>query len=323
MFDGTDDLPVEDYMDAQYFVEAQVGTPAQTFKFVPDTGSSNVWVYSHSCWSPACWTHSTYDSSKSSTYQKDGKKFSITYGSGSVSGFQSVDNIKFGDYEVDGYTFFEATSVSGVSFLASKMNGIIGLAFRTIAVNDENPLYLAIEDQYKLSGVFSFFLGHTSEQSVLTLNGYDKQYFKGDIKWEPVVLERWWTIQASGITVGTSQKTISQQAIVDSGTSLLVGPSSFLGDAAALSVKSDCSNKSSLPTITITLSTGDYTLTPDDYVLEISTGSSMYGASAECLLGIQAQDSFPVVILGDVFMRKYFSIFDYDNKRVGLAEAVH
>ena len=28
MFDGTDDLPVEDYMDAQYFVEAQVGTPA-------------------------------------------------------------------------------------------------------------------------------------------------------------------------------------------------------------------------------------------------------------------------------------------------------
>lgn len=49
----------------------------------------------------------------------------------------------------------------------------------------------------------------------------------------------------------------------------------------------------------------------------------MYGASAECLLGIQAQDSFPVAILGDVFMRKYFSVFDYTNKRVGLAEAVH
>ena len=115
--------------------------------------------------------------------------------------------------------------MSGVSFLASKMNGIIGLAFRTIAVNDENPLYLAIEDQYKLSGVFSFFLGHTSEQSILSLNGYDKKFFKGDLKWEPVVLERWWTIQASGITVGTTKKTVSQQCIVDSGTSLLVGPS--------------------------------------------------------------------------------------------------
>ena len=45
--------------------------------------------------------------------------------------------MKFGDYEVKDYTFFEATSVSGVSFLASKMNGIIGLSFRTIAVNDE------------------------------------------------------------------------------------------------------------------------------------------------------------------------------------------
>ena len=152
--------------------------------------------------------------------------------------------------------------MSGVSFLASKMNGIIGLAFRTIAVNDENPLYLAIEEQYKLSGVFSFFLGHTSEQSILTLNGYDKQYFKGDLKWEPVVLERWWTIQATGITVGTSQKTVSQQTIVDSGTSLLVGPSSFFGDAAKLSVKSDCSNLSDLPNITLPLSTGDYVLTP-------------------------------------------------------------
>ena len=61
-------LPVKDYMNTQYFVEIEVGTPAQTFTVVPDTGSSNLWMYSHSCHSIACLRHTRYNSSKSSTY---------------------------------------------------------------------------------------------------------------------------------------------------------------------------------------------------------------------------------------------------------------
>lgn len=118
---------------------------------------------------------------------------------------------------------------------------------------------------------------------------------------------------------------MSQECIVDSGTSLLVGPKAYFGDAANLSVKSDCSNISELPDITIYLSTGEYVLTPEQYVLQISDGSSnMYTASKQCLLGIQVMDQKGIpCILGDVFMRVYYSIFDYDNKRVGLAKALH
>jgi len=69
---GGEKVKVTDFMDAQYFIDVSIGTPPQTFTMVPDTGSSNLWVYSKSCWALPCWTHSLYDKSKSSTYVADG-----------------------------------------------------------------------------------------------------------------------------------------------------------------------------------------------------------------------------------------------------------
>ncbi len=69
---GSHEVNIHDYMDAQYYIDIEIGTPSQNFKVVPDTGSSNLWVYSKKCWSVPCWTHDTYDESKSSTYVADG-----------------------------------------------------------------------------------------------------------------------------------------------------------------------------------------------------------------------------------------------------------
>ena len=79
-------IPLKDYMNTQYFAEVQVGTPAQTFTVVPDTGSSNLWMYSASCWAVPCFYHDKYDNKKSSSYKQDGRPFKITYGSGSIDG---------------------------------------------------------------------------------------------------------------------------------------------------------------------------------------------------------------------------------------------
>jgi hypothetical protein len=76
-FLGGEKIAVTDFMNAQYFIETTIGTPPQKFTMVPDTGSSNLWVYSHSCWAIPCWTHSTFNSAKSSTYVKDGEDFNI------------------------------------------------------------------------------------------------------------------------------------------------------------------------------------------------------------------------------------------------------
>ena len=164
-------IPLKDYMNTQYFAEVQVGTPAQTFTVVPDTGSSNLWMYSASCWAVPCFYHDKYDNKKSSTFKKDGRAFKITYGSGSIDGTVSLDTAKLGDATATNFGFGEVTSVSGVAFLASQMSGILGLAYDTISV-DKLPTFVDQSDLADKS--FSFVLKNNPEQSYITMPGYDE-----------------------------------------------------------------------------------------------------------------------------------------------------
>jgi len=44
----------------------------------------------------------------------------------------------------------------------------------------------------------------------------------------------------------------------------------------------------------------------------------------KCLGSIMAMDiKDDMFLVGDIFMRKFYSVFDRDNDRVGLAKAVH
>lgn len=335
------DITIKDYSNAQYYGEISLGTPAQNFEVIFDTGSANLWVAGSDCDS-SCGSHPEYDASKSSTYAANGTLFKIEYGSGACTGYLSKDTLTWAGMALPSQGFAQITDASGmgVAYTVGHFDGILGLAFDELAVCDfpykadcvPTPFARMISEGLIDEPVFSFFLGDLKPfgrygyDGELTIGGSDPNYYTGDITWVPLKSADYWRISVDSIKVGGAEVTTptTNTAIVDSGTSLLVGPE----DAVTSIAKSlnatanfageyfvDCD--AALPTMDVTIAGVDFPLAGADLVLN---------SGGECLLMIMGMDLAGTGvdwILGDVFMRKYYTIFDYSNQKIGMATAKH
>lgn len=229
-------VPLSDFENAQYYGHVQLGTPPQSFKVVYDTGSSNLWVPSAKC-GPldiACLVHSKYDSTKSSTYQANGTTFEITYGSGSLKGFLSEDVMTIpgtpAPIVVPDQTFAEATSENSFSFFVGKFDGILGLAYPSIAVDGVVPPFTHMVDEGIVAEpLFSFYLRRSGsgEGGEIVFGGADPKHYIGEHTWVNLVSKSYWIFTMDGIKVEGGGVTACQggcYTIADTGTSLLVGP---------------------------------------------------------------------------------------------------
>lgn len=112
------EVALKDFMNAQYYGDISLGTPPQQFSVVFDTGSSNLWVPSEQCkgFNIACLLHRRYSAAHSATYTRDDRPFSIQYGSGSMTGFMSVDTLRIGEITLENAHFAEAVTEPGLAF---------------------------------------------------------------------------------------------------------------------------------------------------------------------------------------------------------------
>lgn len=275
-------------------------------------------MYSSKCKAVVCWYHATYDASKSSTYKSNGEKFDITYGSGSINGFVSQDVTKLGD-SVANMSFGEIESVSGVAFYASQMSGILGLAYDTISV-DHLPTF--VDSTSLADKSFAFFLHENPEASSMTLPGYDQDLVGAEqFVFHNVVEKRYYSLNLTAVRKGDKNIPADGfKAVIDSGTSVLVGPNTIVKPLIeGITVNEDCSGLESLPEIAFYFDGIEYKMLPKDYVLKVSDGQD-----TQCVLAIMGQDfpaGFNYFILGDSFMRKFYSYFDKNNDRVGFINA--
>ncbi|EKD15008.1 uncharacterized protein L3040_003793 [Drepanopeziza brunnea f. sp. 'multigermtubi'] len=330
--DGSDHtVPVSNFLNAQYFSEITIGTPPQTFKVVLDTGSSNLWVPSSQCGSIACYLHTKYDSSSSSTYKKNGTAFEIRYGSGSLSGFTSEDTMSIGDLKIKNQIFAEATQEPGLAFAFGRFDGILGLGYDTISVNKiPPPFYNMVNQELLDEPVFAFYLGSTDkgeeDQSEAIFGGVNKDHFTGKITEIPLRRKAYWEVDLDAITFGDATAELENTGVIlDTGTSLIALPSTLAellnkemgakkGYNGQYTV--DCAKRDSLPDMSFTLSGHEFTITPYDYILEVQ------GSCISSFMGMDFPEPVgPLAILGDAFLRKWYSIYDLGKGTVGLAAA--
>jgi len=326
--DGDANVPISDFQNAQFYGPIKIG--GQDFNVIFDTGSANLWVPGKDCKFFKCWLHHRFDESKSKDFKPDGRKFKVMYGSGPVEGVFNTDTVTVGGIDVKGQTFAEISTVTfgplNIAFAIGKFDGLLGLGFKSISQYQiPTPFEQMISQKLIEKPVFAFYLPSTAGATgELTLGGIDKSHYTGELVTVPLTNESYWEVSLDALKFGDSAiVTSSMKAIIDSGTSLLAGPKDQVSKiATAAGAKSiagkeyvvDCSKVSSLPDLDITLGGKPFKLTASDYIIQ---------ASSQCLFAFMGIDipapNGPLWIMGDVFMRKYYSVFDYGNKQMQFA----
>eukprot|EP00656_Telonema_subtile_P027908 TRINITY_DN3010_c0_g1_i1.p1 TRINITY_DN3010_c0_g1~~TRINITY_DN3010_c0_g1_i1.p1 ORF type:complete len:374 (-),score=119.42 TRINITY_DN3010_c0_g1_i1:260-1381(-) len=327
---GDPSIPLTDVQDSEYFGTVEIGTPPQKFTVIYDTGSSNLWVPSKACTN--CKKNgTTYDSSASTSYKKNGQSFALQYGTGSCKGFLSTDDTTLGGATISAFDFGEVTTEAADVFGAAPFDGILGMGVPGAAVDKVAMPMAQLVAQGKVQhNIFSFFLSsNQSTGSTLVLGGVDNQFYSGDFTYittaKAAKVLPYWLISASDIKVGgASVKAcnwlLGCYMVVDTGTSILAGPPKAvqpLIDAVG-NVSADCSNVHTLPTLSFTFGGKDFDLEPEFYVIRASDENG----NVQCQLGIEGVNAgVPIWILGDPFLRKYYTVWDMEQSRVGFAVA--
>ena len=326
----------------EYFGQVSVG--GQNFAVVYDTGSGIFWVPGANCNEHACKSHEQLKASKNILLE-DGA-VDITYGTGHMSGQRAVGDVVVGGIKVTHQDFLVSTEEHGEVFDQGRFDGVFGLGKSALAdiLRQEGdsedramPFYInAIKQNLLQKPVFSFYVAPGDEPGAVILGGTNPKLYKGPVKYHAGKSEDYWMMDVESIAadeeeIQTGGKDYQGgaehglQGIADTGTSLLVVPEQFIGKIMhKFKVHEDCSNMEQLSNLHIKMRDVDgqlvrYTLTPKEYVMK--TGNSCETGIA--LMHLNLPGPHPAMIMGDTFLRSYYSVYNHENGQIGFANANH
>ena len=127
-----------------------------------------------------------------------------------------------------------------------------------------------------------------------------------------VIQEAYWSLNLTNMSGPNGNiDTTGWFGVIDSGTSLIVGPNSMIDPLIeGITVDKYCAGVEDLPNVSFTFDSTTYTLTSADYVIRVQD---------QCIMGIAAMEfpeGFNYFILGDVFMRPYPTWFNQNDNTV-------
>ncbi|XP_030324569.1 pepsin A-like isoform X2 [Calypte anna] len=263
--------PMQNYMDNEYFGTIFIGTPPQRFTVIFDTGSSNLWVPSVYCRSPACLNHDRFNPALSSTFMATNDTLEITYGTGSMTGILGYDTTIISTIRIRNQIFGLAETEPGDTFFYTPFDSILGLAYPSISSSGATPVFDNMMRQHLVDkNLFSVYLSrHAMGGSFILFGGIDTAYTTNGITWINLSAETYWQISMDNVTInGTSVACRNGcQAIIDTGTSLLVIPSPALRSiqkavGATRSGSVSCMNISKMPDLVFNINGTSFHIPP-------------------------------------------------------------
>ncbi|KIJ90821.1 hypothetical protein K443DRAFT_135617 [Laccaria amethystina LaAM-08-1] len=303
-----------DYKNVQYFTEISIGTPPQTV-LILDTAVR--------CASLSCYEHKKYNSQASSTFKSNGsREVSIPYDLSTLRGVVSNDVFNIGDLRIRGQNFVEVLRDLPLALIFAKFDGVLGLALNdTISV--PSPFYNMITEKLITSPVFSFHISPGTSDNYATFGGIDPSAYIGDLSYVPVTRKGRWEVDLMKISFGDDDLDLESgtSATIDT-TSLIVMPTNvadFLNAqigakrAPTGSFEVPCAKVDSLPEFSFYFGGKAYRLKGTDYILNVQ------GTCISSFVGLDMIFSGSQWVVGAVFLRKYYTVFDSGRAAIGFA----
>ncbi|KAI0205475.1 aspartic peptidase domain-containing protein [Astrocystis sublimbata] len=307
----------QDGTDYSYFAEVELGSEGKQLFMLLDTGASTTWVMGSTCTSKSCLMHKTFGPDDSKTFNDTGKTYAVEYGTGSVRGHVVEDTLSLAGLSVR--IPFGVANTTSDQFLQFPFDGILGLA-------TSSDTWLTAVTNAKLvdSNLFGISLSRSSDgtnDGEIVFGAVNPDKYTGDITYSSVKSDSAWTIPMDDINVsGESAGVTGRSAYIDTGTSFVFGPpddvkalyklipGSSSKDGSAYTVPCDTDKQ-----VAFAFSGQSWKVSPKDFI----SGPNGDGV---CTGNIYGMEYVPGGwLLGDVFLKNVYSVFDVDNGRIGFA----
>jgi hypothetical protein len=313
----------EDRQDFSYFSGVKFGSEGTNLWMLIDTGAANTWVMGSQCTTSACNTHDTFGTTDSETLNTTTSPWTVSYGTGTVSGVLASDMVALANYSID-LGFGLATTTSD-DFNNYPMDGILGLG-RPDSNKLDTPSLMSLMASQELlqSNILGIHLqraGDGATDGQITFGAVDNAKFTSPLSYtNTVTAGGLWEIPVGDAAVGSSSaKMTGKTAVVDTGTSYILMPPLDAATFHALFQGSTGSGAnymipcSTTAMISFTFSGVAYQVPPKDYLGKADSTGKM------CASNIIGQQAFGANqwILGDVFLKNVYTVFDFDENRIG------
>ncbi|KAF9562690.1 hypothetical protein EC968_005172 [Mortierella alpina] len=321
-----------------FIASVGIGSPPTSYDLLIDTASSNTWIGAGRKYEPT------------SSSKLTGDTVAMHYGNhGEFSGEQYFEQVTLGDVTLSQQSIGVASKSKGYD----DVDGVLGLgpsdlSVGTLSPHAESSIPTVVDSMFAQgiigANMFSIFFEPITEHDAIQqkgqifFGGTDRSKYTGEITYTPTTTtspaSSYWGIDASFTYDGHTILASPAAGTVDSGTTLLsLATPAFEQFQRATGAVPDAvtglltlteNQFDQLQPLYVHINKVAFKLTPNALIWPRFLNTKIGGAADKIYLIVQdagsaGGDSGLDFVLGQVFMERFYTVFDTANRRVGFA----